>query len=85
MGGQVRRLGIPEENIDGLFRGDLAFLTGLPDDTTVIDCYKNKSKQVFYFLLESEEFENVPEGSVIPTVTKCPVGYRPYDVDVEEV
>ena len=84
MGGQVRRLGIPEENIDGLFRGDLAFLTGLPDDTKVIDCYNDEAKQVFYFLIESDEFEDVPEGAVIPTI-EGDVGYDEYEIEVEEV
>ena len=84
MGGQARRLSIPEENIDGLFRGDLAFLTGLPDDVTVTDCYKDQAKQIFYFVIESEEFEEVPEGAIIPTL-KGGVGYDRYEIDVEHI
>lgn len=65
---RLKRFPVYEEYLDGLFQGTTSVLAGLPDDVTVTDSYYDEARQVFFFILQSDDFDEVPEGEVIPIV-----------------
>ena len=82
MGGKKRRFGVPSRAMDKLFQGGLRVLNGLPDDTRIDDCYWDGARDQFFFVLESEDFEHVGEGEVIPLLDPEQEGYKPYRIKV---
>ena len=82
---RLRRVGVPEEFVDLLFSGGTKIISGLPDDTTVTDCYNEPQRQSFFFIVQSEEFEPVPEGEIIPQVTTDEDGFESYELELKEV
>jgi len=86
MGGNIRRLPIHEELLEPILFGDSNIINGLPDDTTINmdQSYRDDSRQIFYFVVQSDEFEDVPEGEVVPEVMTQREGYTSYEVKAED-
>ena len=65
---RLKRFPMYEEYVNGFFQGKVSVLADLPDDVNMHDFYYDEARQVFYFILQSDEFDEVAEGAIIPEV-----------------
>lgn len=72
---RIVRAPLHEEFVSSLFCGDLAIVSNLPDDATFVRAYEDKDTLIYYFVFQSEQFEPVKAGEVIPK----------YELEVESV
>lgn len=86
MGGQIRRLALHNELIEPILLGDSNTISGLPDDTSIRmdQSYYDESRQTLFLIVQSDEFEDVPEGEIIPEVTTPLDKYESYEVKAED-
>lgn len=63
------RVPIYDEVVNELFQGGAKVLTGLPDDATLRRTYRDASTDSWYFIFQSESFDRVGEGEILPEVT----------------
>lgn len=63
---RVQIVEVRSENINDLFRGDIAVVEGLPDDATLVKTWDEPARQTYCFMFESEEFPTVEQGAEPP-------------------
>lgn len=71
----IRKVEVTLQEITRLLKGSLVgYKSDLPEDARCVDCYFDSHNYVFLF--ESEAFERIPEGEVIPEIM---VTFAPYE------
>lgn len=64
---RVRQLKFSQEVLGSLLAGRMpGGIVGLPSDTHVLRVYTSDTSRTFHFLLQSSEFDPVPEGLPAP-------------------
>jgi hypothetical protein len=63
---RVKAVPMTREVVEPLFRGDMAMVCGMPDDARFVRFYNEPRRDLLMFVFESEEFDIVEEGAVIP-------------------
>jgi hypothetical protein len=66
---RVKAVQITREVVNPLFRGDMAVIAGMPDDANFVRFYNEPRRDLLMFVFESDEFEPVTEGEVIPEMS----------------
>lgn len=62
----VRRLRIDDETFGPLLLGEVAVISNVPDDVTIVGMYHDHARDCFYLKIQSDEFSPVSEGEIIP-------------------
>lgn len=66
---RIKAVKVTREVVNPLFRGDMAVIAGLPDDANFVRFYNEPRRDLLMFVFESDEFQPVTEGEVIPEMS----------------